>query len=103
MDKTNQFIDFLLGKAEFPYFKDLPVVPYPKGFKPEEDPQDKATELEVEAYLEDKAQEERMMAKEEKLRGKMIEDTEMTEEETEEFEFRQDEEMRNGELDRHSI
>ena len=71
MEKINQFIDFLLGKAKFPYFKDLPAVPYPKGFKPEEDPQDKATELEVEAYLEDKVQEERMMAKEFKLGEKI--------------------------------
>ena len=95
MDKTNQFIDFLLGKAEFPFFKDLPAVSYPEGFKPEEDPKDKATELEVEAYLEDKVQEERMMAKEEKLANKAWEDTE-----PEYMEERENESFKYGALDR---
>jgi len=50
MNNIDQFIDYLLGKAEFPYFKDLPEVPLPRIYQ--EDPADLAHELEVEAELE---------------------------------------------------
>ena len=50
MNNIDQFIDYLLGKAEFPYFKDLPEVPLPRIYQ--EDPADLAHELEVEHALE---------------------------------------------------
>jgi len=47
---------------------------------PDEDPQDRANELETEAFLEDQAQQERMEAKEEKLTAEAREQTEANEE-----------------------
>ena len=52
MTKINQFVDFLCGEAEFPFFKNLPEVPLPKIYQPE-DPADRSIDSEIEAGLEE--------------------------------------------------
>jgi len=55
MNNIDQFIDYLLGKAEFPYFKDLPEVPLPRIYQ--EDPADQAkTEQEDSLEIQNEAE-----------------------------------------------
>jgi len=89
MTKINQFVDFLCGEAEFPFFKTLTKVPTPKIYKPriytdgfdqadferKENAQDNLTAEEQDS-LEIQNEETLEQAHQEKLESKAWEDTE---------------------------